>query len=351
LGWTGFQSGVIPELYLEKISLVIPNAPKKSKLLLSNSDEFQVMQCDLNTTNPLIREAEPGDIFRFKCVIPSGSQGQVDLRNIYLFIPSVLSGIPPVRLSFEEFVERKSNVQTLEMRSWRSWMIQPEKRGWMNTTHLTAKPCTIVLDMDVELCPVTAPTVQQSFSGSETEENSIILQLIRGIKRAVIASVVVFNSKSLISMNEKMKHIHFEIELYKSTLGESNAMKLLTLFREGDYYQIETRQFHCQITMKISQFRLTITSRESIGFNWYLVKSLSHQTKYTQDLVNHKQAHQQIVDEEDSHGFVDYQGNYDNVEDVKDPTPEKWIYSQKGIFGFPLPIPGKLHLAPIDIDE
>jgi hypothetical protein len=181
----------------------------------------------------------------------------VDLRNIYLFIPSVVSGIPPVRLSFEEFVKRKSNEQTLQMSSWRSWTIQPGKRGWMNTTHLTAKPCTIVLVMDVELCSATATAFQLSVSPAEAEDNSIVLQLIRGIKRAVIASVVIFNSETLISVNEKMKHIHFEIELNKLNGGESNAKNLLTLFREGDYYQLETRQFHPQTTTVAISISLT----------------------------------------------------------------------------------------------
>jgi hypothetical protein len=99
--------------------------------------------------------------------------------------------------------------------------------------------------------------------------------------------------------------------------------------------------------MKISEFRLTITSRESIGFNWSLVKSLSHQSKHTQVSLNRKEALQKIVDEEDANGFVDYQGNNDNVEDVEDPRMEKWI--QKGIFGYSLP--GKLQLAPISLNK
>jgi hypothetical protein len=72
------------------------------------------------------------------------------MSDVTVAIPSGSSGLPAVRLPFDESLERNGAKQSLEMRSYRSWTIRPGSRGWTNTAQLSVKPTAIIVDMQMK---------------------------------------------------------------------------------------------------------------------------------------------------------------------------------------------------------
>jgi hypothetical protein len=305
LSGVGFSAGVIPALYLEKLSP--SGAPATIGMLVAATSALQTYQFNLDSTFPVVQATEKGDILRLKIVIPVGPPtAMVTMSDITVSIPSGSSGIPPVRLPFEESLERNGNEQSLEMRSYRNWTIRPGTRGWTNTAQLTLKPTAIIVDMQVELCalPATAGppgAIAGSGKGNNRGNNAICLQLVR-MGDMVPTSLVIYDSGVNPMLGTKTS-VHFEIDLKKGGgVGvDPAAKKLITFFKSGDCYQLETQQLHPQTTMKISRFMMRISTDNSRGGN--LAHSLIHQSKLLTLAGNHSAVGPSQEDEEGENAF------------------------------------------------
>lgn len=217
-----------PRLSLESIS---PNGQITIQeiTLMPVTTQPQVVQLTMEASSiPIIANAQPGDIFRLKVVLPLGKMVfHVSGLNATLF-PLVL-GVPVARLSFEEFVEIRSGMHTFEIKSYRTWYLRHKLAlvGFMNTPPLLHCPQTIEVNMKVDTMKdprVEAPSNLGSF------RYRFELQMVKGSKS--FASIPLLSNQS--------ETINLRIT---DDMTDPKIKRFFQVFRPG--YQIQiTRNVH-----------------------------------------------------------------------------------------------------------
>eukprot|EP01040_Poterioochromonas_malhamensis_P012827 gene12827-14054_t len=186
----------------------------------------QTVQLTMEALNtPMIANALPGDIFRLKVLLPLG---ELYFFNVYwltaTLFPLVL-GVPAARLPFEEFVERRPNMHTLEIQSYRTWYLRhmPTLVGFMNTPPLLHCPQAIEVKMEIHVMKdprVNAPSNLACFT------YLFELQMIEGNKS--------FASIPLLSNLPGTTKINFRIT---NEMRDPRIKRFFQVFRRG--YQIQ----------------------------------------------------------------------------------------------------------------
>lgn len=217
-----------PRLFLESVSVSASGGPiAAQEITLAPMTAIpQTVQLTMEALNtPMIANALPGDIFRLKVLLPLG---ELYFFNVYwltaTLFPLVL-GVPAARLPFEEFVERRPNMHTFEIQSYRTWYLRhmPTLVGFTNTPPLLHCPQAIEVKMEVHVMKdprVNAPSNLACFT------YLFELQMIEGNKS--------FASIPLLSNLPGTTKINFRIT---NEMRDPRIKRFFQVFRRG--YQIQ----------------------------------------------------------------------------------------------------------------
>jgi hypothetical protein len=237
-------------------------------LLATASSNDQNLNISLKTTNPLLVEAERGDVYRLKCSnITKGSLVVISGLSANLTSSNRLS---VVRLPFEEFLETSRD---FSIKSYRSWNLTPNKDpiGWTSTPCLTAKPFSIMGSFELEIVPLDG-----GMSGSgkgdrikgdkhHTHHLPTFTDYQFDLNLSLIRGTDVITSRELINASK----LHPGINKIAFTITEINSSSaLLKKFKIGDRYQLDRHQychhseFHSDFIIRINKFRMKFTTNE-----------------------------------------------------------------------------------------
>jgi hypothetical protein len=238
-------------------------------LLATASTSDQNLNVTLKSTNPLLVQAERGDVYRLKCSnITKGSL--VVISGLSSSLDPFIKNLSVVRLPFEEFLESS---RELSIKSYRSWNLTPLKDpiGWTSTPCITAKPFSIMGSFELEIVPLDGG-ISGSGKGDRIKGDKqhahhlptftdyqfdLNISLIRGMD--------IITSRELINASK----LHPGINKIAFTITEINSSSaLLKKFKIGDRYQIDRYQYcqhselHADFIVRINKFRIKFTTNE-----------------------------------------------------------------------------------------
>jgi hypothetical protein len=215
------------------------------------------------TLLPSLISAEAGDIFRLKVLI---SDGTACIKHLIVSMTSEDQRSPPVRLSFEEFVEssqqKETPLQTLSLRSYRTWYHKLLSGhtcvGFLDTPSLILPPVSMTLSFDLEILTNTMMTNVLRLSETNI---SFDLHLIRENSNSSIVSHNICCSRVL---QPGINKISFTVSLSDHTKSHTvSGSRLLQLWRIGDKYQLDRTITTSGISVRIKNFQWKICVKGS----------------------------------------------------------------------------------------
>ncbi len=249
-----------PRLFLESVSVSGGEVAAQEITLAPATANPQTVQLMMEASNtPMIANAQPGDIIRLKVLLPLGELYLINVYRLNATLFPLVSGVPAARLSFEEFVERRLDMHTFEIQSYRTWYLRhlPALVGFMNTPPLLHCPQAIEVKMEVNVMKdlrVSAPSNLACFT------YLFELQMVEGNKS--------FASIPLLANLPGTTTISFRIT---NEMRDPRIKRFFQVFRRGYQIQVARDVHHfagrCRTHLvRVTAFSLKLQSTDNSPF-------------------------------------------------------------------------------------
>eukprot|EP01040_Poterioochromonas_malhamensis_P005734 gene5734-6167_t len=246
-----------PKLFLELLTLKEDEEPFLYELSLNSlTTNPQLAEVDIRVNDfPSLVHADTGSLIRLKAILPPIVNKYFVISGFSSTMYPLVPDTPVARLSFEEFLDKRQDYQTLEIKSYRTWYLHSCRHivGWMNTLPLTHCPDAVEVRMTTEL--ILDPNAStMSLRSSRSTYYRFDLELLRG--HLTVCSIPFINNTPQLS--------------YLRISRESSdplVLKFFQSFEVGDRIQIARFQSGPpSVVVKVSSFSLKLISMDIYPF-------------------------------------------------------------------------------------